>query len=132
MPKAHKHALRSIEAVSALPVDELAAMCKQVADECKMRLEADKPGQMVFSIRSMIRPDKNRLMIFEVRLGGKGDRHVLRSRITKYKVSQTKYLGLIPLGPRRLVGLPAYDNFIKQLHVLIWRADPMAEVEVNW
>jgi hypothetical protein len=131
MAKPHARALRSIEVVSDLSADELVAICKEAADQLKIRLESNSPGRLVFSIRSMIRPDKNRLMIFEIRLGGNGQRHVLRSKITSYRTSQTRYLGLIPLGPRRLVGLPHYDQFMERLEELTRQADPAAETSTT-
>jgi hypothetical protein len=127
----HKNALRSIEVVSALPADQLAAICKDAAEQCKIRLEANKPGQLVFSVRGLVRPEKNRLMIFEVRSSGNGDKQIMRSRIKSYRTSQAKYLGLIPMEPRKLVGLPSYDKFIERLGELACHADPSASVTVS-
>ena len=131
MATPHKNALRSIEVISALPADQLAAICKDAAEECKIRLEAAKAGQLVFSVRGLVRPEKNRLMIFEVRLSGKGDKQVMRSRIKSYRTSQAKYLGLIPMEPRKLVGLPSYDKFIERFGELARHVDPAAAVTVT-
>lgn len=131
MAKPHKNAGRTIEAVSVLSADQLADICKDAADQCKIRLEAAKSGQLVFSVRGLVRPEKNRLMIFEVRLSGNGDKQVMRSRITSYRTSQQKYLGLIPMEPRRLVGLPSYDKFIARFGELARHADPAAAVTVT-
>jgi hypothetical protein len=127
----HKNALRAIEVVSALPADQLAAICKDAADQCKIRLEAAKSGQLVFSVRGLVRPEKNRLMIFEVRLSGNGDKQVMRSRIKSYRTRQAKYLGLIPMEPRKLVGLPSYDKFIESFGELVRHADPEASATVT-
>jgi hypothetical protein len=127
----HKSALRAIEVVSALPADQLVAICKDAADQCKIRLEAENSGQLVFSIRGLVRPEKNRLMIFEVRLSGNGDQQVMRSRIKSYRTSQAKYLGLIPMEPRKLVGLSVYDKFIERLGELVRSADSSARVTVT-
>lgn len=131
MAKPHKNALRAIDVVSALPADELADICKAAAEQCKIRLEADKPGQLVFSVRGLVRPEKNRLMIFEVRLSGHGDKQVMRSRIKSYRTSQAKYLGLIPMEPRKLVGLSVYDKFMERLGELVRHADPGATMVIT-
>ncbi len=131
MATPHKNALRAIEVVSALPADGLADICKAAAEQCKIRLEADSSGQLVFSVRGLVRPEKNRLMIFEVRLSGDGDKRVMRSRIKSYRTSQAKYLGLIPMEPRKLVGLPSYDKFMERLGELARHADSSANVTVT-
>ena len=85
----------------------------------------------MFSVRGLVRPEKNRLMIFEVRLSGRGDKQVMRSRIKSYRTSQAKYLGLIPMEPRKLVGLPSYDKFIQRFGELVRHADSSASVTVT-
>jgi hypothetical protein len=97
----HKHAGRSIEVVSGLPVEQLVKLCQDAAAQCKLRREGVKPGQLVFSVRGLVRPEKNKLMIFEVGLARDSDKLAMKSRILSYKTSQTKYLGLIPMEPRK-------------------------------
>jgi hypothetical protein len=127
----HKNALRSIEIVSTLPADQLVDICKDAADQCKIRLEDAKPDQLVFSVRGLVRPEKNRLMIFEIRLSGKDDKQILRSRITSYRTSQQKFLIFIPMEPRKLVGLPSYDKFIERFGELAHHADSEVSVAVT-
>jgi hypothetical protein len=127
----HKNAGRAIEVTSALPADQLAAICKDAADQCKIRLDAAKPGQLIFSVRGLVRPSKNRMMIFEVRLSGNGDKQVMRSRIMSYRTSQQRALFLIPMEPRKLVGLAAYDKFMERFGELTRHADPSASVTVT-
>lgn len=130
MAKPHKYAGRAIEVVSALPADQLADICKDAADQCKIRLDDAKSGQLVFSVRGLVRPEKNRLMIFEVLLSGNGDKQVMTSRIMSYRTSQQKVLFLIPMEPRKLVGLSIYDKFMERFGELARHADPAASVTV--
>ncbi len=131
MAKPHKNAGRSIEVVSGLPVEQLVNLCQDAAAQCKLRREGVKPGQLVFSVRGLVRPEKNKLMTFEVRLSSNGDKLTMKSRIVSYKTSQTKYLGLIPMEPRKLVGLPSYDNFMRRFEELILHSDPRAKVTID-
>lgn len=131
MARPHKNALRAIEVVSTLPADQLAAICKDAAEQCKIRLDGTKSGRLVFSVRGMVRPSKNRLMIFEVRSSGNGDTQIMRSRILSYRTSQQKFLFFIPMEPRKLVGLSVYDKFMERFRELARHADPEASVTVT-
>jgi hypothetical protein len=131
LAKAHKNAGRAIEVVSTLPADQLADICKDAAEQCKIRLDEAKSGQLVFSIRGLVRPSKNRLMVFEVRLSSNGGRQVMRSHIMSYRTSQQKVLFFIPMEPRKLVGLSVYDKFMERLGELARHADPGATTAVT-
>ena len=109
----HKHAGRGIEVVSGLPVKRLANLCKEAADQCQIRLDEIKPGQMVFSVRSRLFPNKNRLMVFVVELSKDDERLVMRSRVVSYKARQRKFLLLIPMEPKRMLGLDGYELFLR-------------------
>lgn len=131
MATPHKNAGRSIKVVSALPVEQLVNLCKDAADQCKLRLEGVKPGQLIFSVRGLVRPEKNKLMVFEVRLARCEDKLTMKSHILSYRTSQSKYLGLIPMEPRKLVGLQSYDNFIRRFEELVSHSDPGAKVTID-
>lgn len=96
----------------------------------KMPMESAKDGRLVFSIRSLT-SFKRRLMVFEVRLSAQGDRQALRTRIVSFRTSQTAWLGLVPFGPKQLVGLPSYEKFMQRCEGLIREADPAATVVVT-
>jgi hypothetical protein len=131
MAKSHKDAGRSIEVVSGLSAEQLVNLCQEAASQCKIRREAVKSGVMVFSVRAMLKPETNRLMVFEVRLSRDGDGFMMKSQIVSYKTVQSKYLGLIPLGPRRLVGLQVYDKFLQRFEELVCHLDSEARVSVE-
>lgn len=131
MAKPHKKAARAIEVMSSLPPDELAGLCKDAADQCKIRLDQAKQGQLVFSVRAPLSPTKKRLMVFEVRLTALDDGHALRSRITSYRTLQSKFLLLVPMGPKRMVGLATYEKFMQRFGELARHADPQADILIT-
>jgi hypothetical protein len=131
MAKPHKYAGRSIEVASVLPADKLADLCKEAADQSKLRLDSAKPGELTFSVRAALFPER-RLMSIAVRLSDDGDRRVMRSCITNYRTLQHKTYLLfvipVPTGPKQLVGLKTYSNFIRHFGELVQHADPAADV----
>lgn len=131
MATPHKKAERTVEIVSDLPADQLAAICKEAADQCKLQLDKATPGQLVFSFRSLILPSKNYLLVFEVRLSHQDDRHVMRSGILRYKTRQQKFLAIIPTEPKRLVGLSGYEKFMRRFGELVRQADAQADVSIT-
>jgi hypothetical protein len=131
MAKRHKHAGRGIEVVSQLPVESLVKLCKEAAEQCKVRLDGVKPGQMVFSVRSKLFPDKNRLMVFAVELAQDGEHLTMRSRIVSYKARQRKFLALIPMEPKQMLGLDGYDRFLQRFDELVCEGDTGVEVVIT-
>lgn len=131
MAKPHGKAARSVEVVSSSSADQLASLAKQAADETRLRLDQVAEGRLVFSVRPPIFAAKRRLLVFELRLSQRGDAWVMRSRITSYRTSQMKFMGLIPIGPRHLVGLPAYERFLRRFGELVEAADASAAVSVT-
>lgn len=131
MAKPHGKAARSVEVVSRSSADQLASLAKQAADETKLRLDQVVQGRLVFSVRPALFASKRRLLVFELRLSRRGDHYIMRSQITSYRTSQMKFMGLIPMGPRHLVGLPAYERFIRRLAELVEAVDAAAAVSVT-
>ena len=78
MAKPHKYAGRSITVASTLPSDKLASLCKEAADQTKLRLDDAQSGRLVFSIRSIF-PERNRLMSIAVQLSTDGDKQVMHT-----------------------------------------------------
>ena len=103
MAKPHKYAGRSMEVASALSAEKLADLCKEAADQSKLRLDAARPGELIFSIRAAL-SSKRRLMSIAVRLSADGDKQVMQTRITDYRTLQHKTYLLfvipVPTGPR--------------------------------
>jgi hypothetical protein len=127
----HKHAGRGIEVVSDLPVERMVNLCKQAADQCLVRLDEIRPGQMIFSVRSRLRPDKNRLMAFVVELSLDGAQVVMRSRIISYKTRQRKLLLLIPMESKTMLGLDGYERFMRCFGELVGEGDLEAVVRMS-
>lgn len=129
MAKPHKQAGRTIRVVSKLPADQLAALCKQAADENKLRLEQASTGLLAFSMRGSFQ--RFRAMDVEVRLASEDGAQAMVARIASYKTRQQKLFGLVPLGPRKLVGIAIYERFLRRFGELAQNADPTATVAIT-
>jgi hypothetical protein len=130
LTKSHKKASSTIQLTSTLPADQLAGICKDAADQLKIRLDDAQPGRLLFSIRGAVAPTKLQLMTFEVCLSSSDGRQVMASRILTYKTTQQSYL-FIPVGPRRMVGLSAYEKFMQRFAELARQADPAANIAIT-
>lgn len=129
MARPHKKAGRAIQIESALSPDELARLCKDAADHCKIQLDDAKQGVLSFSVRSAL-TSKVHLMSFDVRLAAEKDRNVMRSRIRHYKTRQEKLMYLVPLGPKRMLGLSSYEKFMERFAALARDADANAAAAI--
>lgn len=130
MAKPHKQAGRAVRLASKLPADQLAAICKQAADECKLQLDEAAAGRLAFSVRGSLA--RFQVMGVEVQLSNGGDgTQVMTSRIRSYKTRQQKLLGLLPLEPRRLLGISTYERFMQRFGELTVAADPAATVAIS-
>jgi hypothetical protein len=125
----HKKAGRAIQVTSTLPAEQLAAICKDAADQSKLRLDQANPGQLVFSVRGAI-SSKIHLMTIEVRLASSDGAQVMTSRILRYKTNQSTFL-LIPTGPKRMMALSVYEKFMQRFAELSRHADPQATVAIT-
>lgn len=52
-----------------------------------------------------------RQMLFEVIVTKNGDQRIVKTEILKYLTTQSKFLMLIPTGPKRMPGMKAYRRF---------------------
>lgn len=130
MAKPHKKAGTAIQIASVLPADRLAGICKGAADEGKIRLDDAQSGRLLFSVRGAVAPTKIHLMAFEVCLSSSDGRQIMTSRILKYKTTQSTYL-FIPVSPKRMVGLSAYEKFMQRFGEQVQRADPDASITIT-
>jgi hypothetical protein len=130
----HKYAGRSIEVASVLSADRLASLCKEAADQQKLKLDAAQPGELTFSIRAALFPER-RLMSIAVRLSTDGDKQVIRTRITNYRTMQSKTYLLfvipVPTGPKKLVGIKSYEKFLHRFGELVLHSDPEADISFS-
>jgi hypothetical protein len=124
----HKNAGAGITLTTTLPSDQLAAICKQAADECKAKLDGAKPGELTFSFRG----SRTHLMTFKVRLSeGKDGKRQLVSAITHYKTKQPMFLFVIPAGTKQMLRLRSYERFMTRVSELARQADPDALVAIS-
>lgn len=140
MAKSHKHADDAIAVTSTLPPDRLAELCKQAADQSRgsirrgahqIRLEHADPGCLVFSVRDRQIGGRMEYLSFEVTLAQHDGQQRMTSRIKTYKTQQPTMAGFIPAGPKSLVGLHTYREFMQRFGDLVKDADPAATATVT-
>jgi hypothetical protein len=127
--KSHKKAGRMIQVSSTLAADQLASLCKEAADRCKLQLDEVDQGLLVFSVRGAI-TSKIHLMTFEVQLSSGDGGQTMTSRIRHYKTTQQRLFYFVPIAPRRMLGLSAYEKFMRNFGELTRQADPHASVTI--
>lgn len=127
----HRRADAAITITTALPSEQLATLCKDAADQSKARLDDAKPGELTFSFRGAVAPERIHLMTFKVKLVETDGKRRLVSRISHYKTRQSKFLLLIPAGPKRMLALSGYERFMARLGDLASQADPDSTVAIE-
>jgi hypothetical protein len=73
---------------------------------------------------------KKAIMTFRVDVQSVAGASQVTSQITAFKTSQPTFLGLIPSGPKKLVGWNFYSNFMGNLADSLYEIDPKADVEI--
>lgn len=141
MAKAHWHTGPAMEAITTLDDATIGRLALAAAEGAQIRLgwpaawatvrhEATRPGVLTFSVRSANeRTEKaiTELMAFEMRLTNAGHGATkLRTAILRYKTMRAKYLGLIPISAKEMLGLPNYQLFIENFICGLRETDPAA------
>jgi hypothetical protein len=137
MTKSHKHAGLQLLATTTLADADIARLAKDAADRSapkalqwsSVRLEKTQPGLLVFSVRG----PGGLVEQLEFTLEAVADSATtrLRSTITHYKQSQSKFAGIIPTGPKKMLGLPGYRRWIENFSAALRAADPGTRIDVN-
>jgi hypothetical protein len=94
-----------------------------------VRLDRSEPGLLVFSVRGS--GGMAEQLVFELAATFRADGTTLRSRIIRYKTSRASVLGLIPIAPKQMLGLPAHRKWLSTFAASLRRADPMAQIEIS-
>jgi hypothetical protein len=131
MAKPHKDKDLAMEASTTLDDAAVAQLAKKAMESTAstwdmgggIRLEEARPGLLSFSIRGP--GGLVEQLTFNLRADADDGVTRLRTTITRYKTLQQRYMG-IPLGPRKMVGLPTYRKFIRNFIAELQRADPSA------
>jgi hypothetical protein len=132
--KPHKHAGTTLELVTQLPLQEIAASCDQAAAEVHVgmlgaggvRLEEATPHRLVFGMRGP--GGLLEMMTFEVRVECKAGEQYLSTHILSYRTRQDTIGGIIPTGPKTLIGIKGFRKFNEACAQNILARDPSAEI----
>jgi hypothetical protein len=137
MARSHKHAGLQLLATTTLADGDIAELAKDAADRSapkalqwsSVRLEKTEPGRLVFSVRGPGGLVEQMGFVLEAATESGGTS--LRSTITHYKQSQSTFAGIIPTGPKKMLGLAAYRKWIQEFSAALHAADPGTHVDVS-
>jgi hypothetical protein len=137
MAKSHKHAGLQLLATTTLTDADIARLAKDAADRSapkalqwsSVRLEKTQPGFLVFSVRGP--GGLVEQLEFALEAVAESGTTKLRSTITHYKQSQSSFAGIIPMGPKKMLGLAAYRKWIQNFSAALRGADPGTQIDVN-
>jgi hypothetical protein len=133
----HKLAGSYLTIHTSTPASELLSLAETIALQVFKR-RPDKPGPIVKTGRTATSIDfavtnawKKAIMRFRVRVVSATDGGTdLRSEITYFTTRQEQLLGLIPVGPKKLIGWNAYSTFMNTLQVTVRDADRAARASI--
>lgn len=137
MARPHKHASLRLQATTELADADIAQLATTAAETASVklpqwssvRLEKAEPGLLVFSVRGS--GGMAEQLVFELAATFRADGTKLRSRIVRYKTSRASVLGLFPVAPKQMLGLPAHRKWLSNFADGLRRADPMAHIDIS-
>jgi hypothetical protein len=137
LARPHKHASLRLQATTELADSDIAELARTAAESASVkmpqwssvRLDRSEPGLLVFSVRGS--GGMAEQLVFELAATFRADGTTLRSRIIRYKTSRASVLGLIPIAPKQMLGLPAHRKWLSTFAASLRRADPMAQIEIS-
>ena len=136
----HKNSGAEIVMVISVGRQELADLARNAAHHAhgnawnspgKARFEGSASDRLDFSVQAP-GPLKRELMAFRMRVapGQHAGTQEVRVSIASFKTMQSKFLGLVPMGPKKLLGFAAYRSFMDGLASGVQSKDPLAAVSV--
>jgi hypothetical protein len=137
LKRPHKFAGYKMVATTKLDRTAVAEIARQAGDSAKgnawsspgrSRFEQATPDRLTFSVRDRLGRE---MMTYSLRLSETGGVSKINVSIDSYKQMQQKFLGLIPLGPAKLLGLAAYQDFIQLVESGLSAKDSSAACDVT-
>jgi len=138
MPRTASHKLAGsyIVATTSCKLPDLLKLTEAVAGEtvgtglyrgakARITVVGRNQGSLQFRIGA-----SKAMMTFRVNVERAQGGSRLTSRITAFRTNQSMFLGLIPSGPKQLVGWNFYSNFMANLADSLYELDPEADVEI--
>lgn len=133
MSKAHKLAGTGLGLDTVLSLDDLRSICLAAAPQAtgtlwrgqhRIKLMRDSGSALVFEMPALIRAIKQ--MVFTVSFSEKDGRRRMLTTINDYWTTRPMLSGIIPLGPREMVGHYVYVEFLELVAKTVRQADPTA------
>jgi hypothetical protein len=139
MARPHKDSGLAMEATTRLDDPAIAELAATAADAARtslgwkttwatVRIDQVKPGALSLSVRGPGGSPVQLVFVLEAASYGEDGLTALRTRITSYRTIQDTMYGIIPTGPRRMVGLPNYQKFLTTFCASLRAADPAAVI----
>ena len=131
MAKAHKLAGTGLGLDTVLSLDDLRSICLAAAPQAtgtlwrgqhRIKLVRDSGSALVFEMPALIRAIKQ--MVFTVSFSEKDGRRRMLTTINDYWTTRPMLSGIIPLGPREMVGHYVYVEFLELVAKTVRQADP--------
>jgi hypothetical protein len=135
----HKFAGERLIATTTLDRTAIAKVAQQASQAAhgnawnspgKVKFQQAEAESLTFSVQAA-GPIKRELMTFALTTKSEGATSKIEVRIETYKTMQPKFLGLIPMGPVKLLGIAAYRDFLQRIGAALRRQDTTASVSVR-
>ena len=132
----HKRAGSYIAVRTSLAVPEALKLAEEVALQVLKR-RPDKPGPIVVTQRgeksltfTVVNIRRKAILRFALGVSSTEAETRLRSKITYFRTTQDKLLGIIPIGPKVLSGWQIYATFMESFELAIRDRDQAAESSI--
>jgi hypothetical protein len=135
----HKFAGERLIATTKLDHTVIAKLAQEVSKAAhgnawnnpgKVKFQQAAGDRLTFSVQAA-GPLKRELMTFALTTRSDGEKTKIEVRIETYKTMRPEFLGFIPLGPVKLLGISAYRDFIQRLGAALPHLDTSASVSVG-
>jgi hypothetical protein len=137
LKKPHRFAGYKLSVTTNLDRATIADIARQAGDSAKgnafnspgrSRFEEATADRLTFSVRDRIGRE---MMTYSLQLSDADGGSKFTVSINSYKQMQQKFWGLIPIGPKRLLGLAAYKDFIAMVQSNVVARDPNAVATIT-
>lgn len=128
MPRTHKYGGATVTASTQLVIGEVQRLVVQVVDSIRWtRIAEQTEGATRVVVWSRF---DQPLVVFTVHIWTHGGRTNVRSVIDDYATVQQKAYFVIPIGPKEMIGFPAYKDFMERLARAVTTLDSGAHATV--
>ena len=128
MAKEHKFHNSRVEVDTALSVEKsLDIVRRALATRSNLEIVGQSADSLTVKRKGML---GDQIMLFSVNAASNGTRTTVVTNLDEYKTEQMKYMYLIPMGPRTIVGYGDYRRVMRLLQETFQASDPTARCAV--